>query len=125
YLVPRHGAERSIASGEYPLGWTSGGLYTRRGRGGQLLLRGENGAVRKTLARRVYTYAYDQASDSLSFLVHGDADPRARRPNAAALVTRQSCRWFRECSSRRKSVVRSGWKGGCRALGNEPRQSQE
>ena len=60
-----------MASGEYPLGWSRGGLYTRAGRGGELLLRGDTGALRATLARQVYTYAYDHSSGSLYFIAHG------------------------------------------------------
>jgi hypothetical protein len=39
YLAPLGGGERRVASGEFPLGWTAGGLYTHRAPGGQLLLR--------------------------------------------------------------------------------------
>jgi hypothetical protein len=71
YLARFGGTERRVASGEFPLGWTRDGLYTRRGRGGQLRLRTEDGALRQTLARHVSTYAYDQASGRLYFLAHG------------------------------------------------------
>ncbi len=71
YLAPLHGSERRIANGEYPLGWTRGGVYTRTDRGGRLLLRATTGRLRKTLARQVYTYAYDRAGGSLYFLAHG------------------------------------------------------
>src|SRR5439155_24665956 len=68
YLARLQGAERVVASGEVPIGWTEGGVDRRRGRGGRLLLRAENGTLRKTLARQVFNYAYDQASGSLYFL---------------------------------------------------------
>jgi hypothetical protein len=71
YVAPLAGSERRIATGEYPLGWTRGGLYTRAGRGGELLLRSATGALRKTLARQVFTYAYDDTSGSLYFVAHG------------------------------------------------------
>jgi hypothetical protein len=72
YLARLGGRERRIARGEYPLGWTRGGLYTRAGRGGELVLRSVGGALQETLARQVYTYAYDRASGSLYFIAHGD-----------------------------------------------------
>jgi hypothetical protein len=71
YLASLNGSERRIATGEYPLGWTRGGLYTRAGPGGQLLLRSITGRLRETIAGQVYTYAYDQASGSLYFIAHG------------------------------------------------------
>lgn len=71
YFAELGGSERRIATGEYPLGWTHGGFYTRAFRGGELLLRSATGALRKTLARQVYTYAYDHRSGSLYFIAHG------------------------------------------------------
>jgi hypothetical protein len=71
YLASLTGNEHRVATGEYPLGWTRGGLYTRAGRDGQLLLRSSTGRLRETLARQVYTYAYDHASGSLYYLAHG------------------------------------------------------
>lgn len=72
YIARLDGSEREIASGEYPLGWTRGGLYTRRGAGGELLLRSTAGAWRATVARHVYTYAYDDADGGLYFVAHGE-----------------------------------------------------
>lgn len=71
YLAGLNGAERRLASGEYPLGWTRDGLYTRRGAGGELLLRTSDGVLRATVARQVYTYAYDGASGDLYFVADG------------------------------------------------------
>jgi hypothetical protein len=72
YLARLDGNERQIATGEYPLGWTQGGLYTRTESGGALLLRtGDSGTLRQTLARHVYTYAYDHASGTLYFIARG------------------------------------------------------
>jgi hypothetical protein len=71
YLARLSGSERRIASGEFPVGWTSGGLYTDRDRGRRLLLRSDSGVLRETLARQVVSYAYDQANGSLYFLAHG------------------------------------------------------
>lgn len=71
YVARLGGSERRVAGGEFPLGWTSGGLYTRRGRGAALLLRSGGGALRATLARQVFSYVYDRASGSLYFLAHG------------------------------------------------------
>jgi len=86
YIAPLGGRERRIARGEFPLGWIGDGLYTRLDRGAQLLLRGETGDLRKTLARRVYTYTYDQTNGRLYFLAHGTlvrADGGRRRQLAS------------------------------------------
>jgi hypothetical protein len=71
YVAAFAGSERRIASGEYPLGWTRDGLYTRAARGGELLLRSASGALRETLARQVFSYVYDDESGSLYFVEHG------------------------------------------------------
>lgn len=71
YISRLGGAEREVASGEFPLGATGSGFYTRRGDGGKLLLRGDVGTLRATLARQVYTFAYDNTSGRLYFLAHG------------------------------------------------------
>jgi hypothetical protein len=71
YVAPLGGSERRIASGEYPVGWTRGGLYTRAARGSELLLRSPTGALRETLARQVFSYVYDDTSGSLYFVAHG------------------------------------------------------
>lgn len=71
YFAALSGRERQVASGEYPLGWTRGGVYTRAGRGGELLVRSATGTLRAALARHVYTYAFNDASGSLYFLAHG------------------------------------------------------
>lgn len=65
FVAAARGPERLVARGEYPLGWTSNGLYTRSDRGGRILLRGSGGTV---LARGVRTYAYDSFSHSLYFV---------------------------------------------------------
>jgi hypothetical protein len=86
YLAPLHGSERQLATGEYPVGWTRGGFYTRTVRGGALLLRSATGERQETLARRVSTYAYDEASGSLYLTANGvlvRADGRAQRPIAS------------------------------------------
>jgi hypothetical protein len=71
YFARLGGRERRIAAGEYPVGWTLGGVFTRRDAGGRLLLRGGNGAVRETVARHVYRYAYDQTDGSVYFIARG------------------------------------------------------
>lgn len=68
FVAAPHGPERLVARGEYPLGWTTNGLYTRSDRGGWILLRGSGGTV---LARGVRTYAYDSFSHSLYFVSCG------------------------------------------------------
>lgn len=68
FVAAGRGPERLVARGEYPLGWTTNGLYTRSDRGGRILLRGSGGTV---LARGVRTYAYDAFSRSLYFVRGG------------------------------------------------------
>jgi hypothetical protein len=68
FVASPHGPEHLVARGEYPLGWTSNGLYTRSDRGGRILLRGSGGTL---LARGVRTYAYDAFSHSLYFVSGG------------------------------------------------------
>jgi hypothetical protein len=86
YVAPLDGAERQLATDEYPVGWTRGGFYTRTIRGGALLLRSAVGAPKETLARNVWRYAYDETNGSLYFIVRGvlvRADGGARRPIAS------------------------------------------
>lgn len=86
YLAPLGGRERLVATGEYPIGWTRGGLYTGTSRGGGLRLRSAGGVLRATLARQVYDYAYDHASGRLYFLARGNlvrADGAEQRPIAS------------------------------------------
>lgn len=90
YLAALGGRERPVARGEYPLGWTQDGLYTRSVRGGELRLRTSAGTLRETLARDVFTYAYDSASGSLYFVAHGsliraDGTAQARIASLARL----------------------------------------
>ena len=68
FVAAPHSPERLVARGEYPLGWTSNGLYTRSDRGGRILLRGSGGTL---LARGVRTYAYDSFSHSLYYVSCG------------------------------------------------------
>jgi hypothetical protein len=68
FVAAPHGPEQLVARGEFPLGWTSNGLYTRSDRGGRIFLRGSGGTL---LARGVRTYAYDSFSHSLYFVSCG------------------------------------------------------
>jgi hypothetical protein len=71
YVAPLNGSERQLATGEYPVGWTRGGFYTRTLRGGMLLLRSASGTHQVTLTRRVSTYAHDDARSNLYFIADG------------------------------------------------------
>jgi hypothetical protein len=71
YLARLGGAERPVAHRELPLGWTTGGLYTYRYRGRQLLLRSDAGALVKVVARRPLGSDYYVAYGSLYFVNRG------------------------------------------------------
>jgi hypothetical protein len=68
YLAPRGGAERLIGRQEYPLGFTSGGLYTISWLRG-LLLRSDTGAILKKIVH--WTPQYFAARGRLYFVAHG------------------------------------------------------
>jgi hypothetical protein len=70
YLASLHGRERRIARSEFPLGWTSGGLYTYRWHR-SLLLRDSAGRVVTTIARWPFNVDFQLVSGSLYFLAHG------------------------------------------------------
>jgi hypothetical protein len=91
YLAPLRGAERPVAKREMPLGWSSGGLYTYRYRGRQLLLRSNTGVLLKTIARRPLGSDYFVASGSLYFIVHGVL-MSARGPHIQRLASLASLR---------------------------------
>lgn len=71
YIAPLGGAERPVADRELPLGWTTGGLYTYRYQGRQLLLRRDTGALVKVIARRPLGSDYQVAGGSLYFISRG------------------------------------------------------
>jgi hypothetical protein len=71
YLARLRGAERPIAHRELPLGWTTGGLYTYRYQGRQLLLRSDTGGLVKVIARRPLGSDYYAANGSLYFISRG------------------------------------------------------
>jgi hypothetical protein len=71
YLAPLGGAERPIAHRELPLGWTTGGLYTYRYQGRQLLLRSDTGALAKEIARQPLGSDYSVANGNLYFISRG------------------------------------------------------
>jgi hypothetical protein len=65
-------AEREVADGEYPLGWTRAGeLFTRAGRHGELRLRDATGELAGTLASRVWDYVFDRTNGELDFVQRG------------------------------------------------------
>jgi hypothetical protein len=65
------GAERPVAHRELPLGWTSGGVYTFRYQGRQLLLRSDTGALVKVIARGALGSDYYVANGRLYFISRG------------------------------------------------------
>ncbi len=71
YIAPDGGAERPIAPRELPLGWTKGGLYTYSYPRQELLLRGDTGALLKTIGGRPTEYQFDLADGRLYFLRDG------------------------------------------------------
>jgi hypothetical protein len=71
YVARLGGRERLVSRGEYPLGWTLGGFFTRRDAGGRLLLRSDMGVLREALAPHAYPYVYNAAAGSLLYLAHG------------------------------------------------------
>jgi hypothetical protein len=85
YLAPLWGRERPIASGESPLGFTTGGLYTSQ-RGHRLLLRSDTGHILKTIARSPLPDDYFAVTGSLYFIAH-DSLMRARGARVQRLVS--------------------------------------
>lgn len=68
YVSALNGREHVVARGEFPVGATSEGFYTRSVRGGRLVLRSGDGRLRATIARHVAAYAYEPGSHSLLFV---------------------------------------------------------
>jgi hypothetical protein len=85
YLAPLWGSERPIASGDSPLGFTTGGLYTNQ-RGHRLLLRSDTGHILKTIARAPLPDDYFAVNGSLYFIAH-DRLMRARGARVQRLVS--------------------------------------
>ncbi len=73
YLAPLGGAERMVARGEFPLGWTAGGLLVYRPLGHELILRSASGALVKTMwrQRKAFGYSYDLTTGTVYWLAHG------------------------------------------------------
>lgn len=71
YLAPRGGAERAVARGEAPVGWTAAGTLVTWGGKGVLRLRSGDGRLLRTFASRVYTFVFDRQSRALLYLAHG------------------------------------------------------
>jgi hypothetical protein len=71
YVARLGGTERPVARREQPLGWTTGGLYTYRYQGRQLLLRDDTGALMKVIGRRPLGSDYQVANGSLYFISRG------------------------------------------------------
>ena len=71
YLARSGGAERAVARGETPIGWTSDGLLVTWGRAGSLRVRDGGGRLVRTLAGSVYTFVFDPGSHALFFLSNG------------------------------------------------------
>lgn len=71
YLVRRGGAERAVARGETPIGWTAGGRLVTWGHAGSLRVRDRDGRLMRTLAASVYTFVFDPDRHALFFLANG------------------------------------------------------
>jgi hypothetical protein len=72
YVAPLARAERPIARGETPLGWTqSGSLLTLSIRGGVIRLRSADGVLERTLAHGIYNFAFDHATGTIVYVAHG------------------------------------------------------
>lgn len=65
------GAERAVARGETPIGWTAGGSLVTWGRAGSLRVRDSDGRLLRTLAGSVYTFVFDPSRHTLFFLANG------------------------------------------------------
>ncbi len=70
YLAPLGGAERAVTRGEFPLGWTSGGLYTAQSLGREMFLRAYDGRLLDVIERRTFDSAYAPATGELYFTAH-------------------------------------------------------
>jgi hypothetical protein len=72
YLARLGGAERPVARGETPLGWTrTGALVTLSTRGGAIRVRSAGGRLERTLARSVFNEVFDRASGALFYVAQG------------------------------------------------------
>jgi hypothetical protein len=89
YLAPLRGVERPVASREMPLGWTTGGFYTYRYQGRELLLRSDTGALLRTIARQPLESDYVVTNGSLYFITHGllESTSRAGTRRLASLAS--------------------------------------
>lgn len=94
YLASLRGVERPVTRGEYPLGWTAGGLFTYRQRGGLIRLRSLTGRLLATVARRPQEFTPASSGGRLYFLAHrcvmvvrGDQVSRVARLSSLGLGT--------------------------------------
>jgi hypothetical protein len=71
YVARRGSAERAVAVGETPIGWTADGALVTWGHPGSLRVRGGGGRLIRVLAADVYTFVFDPSSRALLFLAHG------------------------------------------------------
>jgi len=71
YMARSGGAERPVARGETPIGWTAGGSLVTWGHAGSLRVRNGDGRLMRTLAVHVYTFVFDPGSHALLFLANG------------------------------------------------------
>jgi hypothetical protein len=71
YVARLGGAERAVARGETPIGWTAGGSLVTWGHAGFLRVRDGAGRSVRTLAVSVYTFVFDPGSHALFFLANG------------------------------------------------------
>ncbi len=71
YVARSGGAERVVARGETPIGWTAGGSLVTWGHAGSLRVRDSDGQLLRRLAGSVFTFVFDPGSRALFFLANG------------------------------------------------------
>lgn len=71
YIAQRGSAERAVAVGETPIGWTANGALVTWSHPGSLRVRDGGGRLIRVLAIDVYTFVFDPSSRALLFLAHG------------------------------------------------------
>ena len=71
YMARSRGAERRVALGETPIGWTAGGSLVTWAQAGSLRVRAGDGRLVRTLADDVHTFEFDPSSHVVLFLSNG------------------------------------------------------
>jgi hypothetical protein len=97
YIARQGRAERAVAPRELPLGWTTGGLFTYRYQGRQLLLRSDSGTLLEVIAQRPLGSDYSVTNGTLYFITGG------------ALMSAHGTRVVRLASLRRLGLSARPW----------------